>query len=889
MSKLTRLFLFLTLIFVIIISSVFGMEFGNVAVFVDKSTITDIQNISIQLDGDPDKYSLDDKNKIIIWNIHPGVHRLNLLDHDGSMLNHISVNVFPNLSNKIVLSIKNNQFVISDNGFVDQAGHIFTFTQDEMQNIPGELSDGLGLLGSVNNTNYDYSFGSPYIAWGSQHYSRTTDFSQLTLSTYNYDGLLYLSNSDFRTLAPSSSTAPDLAIVNLSDPFGGYGNSEISLISNFNKPNQFKTETVIGERDRKFYRGTAGYKLPNSIGSIFGSVSIENLADAFPNSNVEGILPHNSLDNSEFTIGAGFNISQDIKSDFRMFYHSYRRDIYDHQYYFNQLHAPREEGYLYRGKLSIYGKLPIGLFFDAGLELSGDENETGDGLYFDDIESYQRPNWPGSGNPAYDATGLFWSWDNIEGETPDIDEAHVFDDYNRERSRGWKTNIGLTTNISNSTQLSLDAVYSGSSFRRLQYLFPANRDTFNLVNIGFDRLGNKIKMDGLTEVPEPNFWEISFGAKHITEIYSVIGVIDYLRFNANVLTVKDIYNPLGYDGLDSLELSDLTRAKLKSKIALRFAGYFILRKNLNLFTNFSIKYYPPANRYLFNDYDYLDRKIDYGGYYYVLSYPELDFEQNRIMELGVSVKQNENYFSLSYRNEKSDNLIASTIITNANPHSYSMYLNQATGTWGSSDAIILSFQRKGDNFFNCSIAASLMNFDFEDKRLVGIGRFEPATLYNRPLSTMQKLLSSISFDLAFQYIPGILYTPYHIQYDPVTAYAISSTPAGAFNSRRAKDFLELNVGVTANVLKFAGGSLTFRGEVINVLNRENHLNIWSTSGSPDETGWLNTESGEDFIENNNAINDSSGLTGVERYILASNNPNNFGRPRMFRIIARLEF
>ncbi len=887
MNNLSKLCLFLFLI-IIVASSVYGMEFGNVAIFVDKTTIQDIDSIYAQLEGDTNKYSFESNSQIIIWNIHPGVHQLNLIDKDGNVLNSLSVNVFPNLTNKITLSIKEKQFTVEENGFADAAGHIFTFTQEEIRNLPGEMSDGLGMLGSVNNfsNSDDYSFTSQRnITWTISEVTRGGP-SIASKDIISYDGLQLLTQSGYRAFGLSSSMAPDLAIVNLSDPFGGYNNSEISLISNFNNPNQIKTETVIGERDRKFYRGMAGYNLPNNIGSIFGSVSIENLGDAFPRSNVNGVLPHNSMDNAEFTAGAGVNISPKIKSDFRMFYRNYKSDIYNHYYYFNQTHAPREEGYLYGGKLSVYGKLQDGLFFDAGFALSGDENKTGDGLYFDDVDSYHRENWPGSGNPATDGTGLFWSWDDIEGVTIDIDEAHVFDDYYRERSRGWKANIGLSKNLDNSTQLFLDAAYSGSTFRKLQYLFPANRDTINMIDIGFDRYGNIIDDNGLTELPNPTLLEVFLGAKHITENYTITGALDYLSFNSNVLTVKDIQRPFKYGDSLNMDMPDLTDATPKSKLGFKLAADYALYENIRLFSSFSLKYYIPANKYLFNSLRYYENKIKSGGYYYSFGNPNLEPEKNRAFELGISFNKKNNYFALSYKKEKADDIVQATTVINVDPKSYSLYLNEDKFD---TDVMTFSYQRKGSNFFNCAIAASISDFELAENKIVALGRFNPSVLYKQSSSTMQKILSHLSFDFSFQYQPGVLYTPSQAGYDPVTLFAVTSTPAGAINSSRAKDYIELNLGITANILKFAGGSLIVRGEIINIFNRENHLDVYSTSGSASATNWLTTEAGQDWLEANAIPDDTSGLTGEEKYILASDDPNNFGRPRMFRLIARLEF
>ncbi len=86
-----------------------------------------------------------------------------------------------------------------------------------------------------------------------------------------------------------------------------------------------------------------------------------------------------------------------------------------------------------------------------------------------------------------------------------------------------------------------------------------------------------------------------------------------------------------------------------------------------------------------------------------------------------------------------------------------------------------------------------------------------------------------------------------------------------------------------------GISLDFYVWVMNLLDRDNVLSVYETSGDPDATNWLVTEAGQDWIDANSSVDDSSGLTGEQKYKLASQNPGNYDIPRQIRFGLRMSF
>jgi hypothetical protein len=77
--------------------------------------------------------------------------------------------------------------------------------------------------------------------------------------------------------------------------------------------------------------------------------------------------------------------------------------------------------------------------------------------------------------------------------------------------------------------------------------------------------------------------------------------------------------------------------------------------------------------------------------------------------------------------------------------------------------------------------------------------------------------------------------------------------------------------------------------VLNLLDRDNVLSVYESSGDAISTNWLVTEPGQDWIDANSSVDPLSGLTGEEKYILASQNPGNYDIPRQVRFGIRMSF
>jgi hypothetical protein len=77
--------------------------------------------------------------------------------------------------------------------------------------------------------------------------------------------------------------------------------------------------------------------------------------------------------------------------------------------------------------------------------------------------------------------------------------------------------------------------------------------------------------------------------------------------------------------------------------------------------------------------------------------------------------------------------------------------------------------------------------------------------------------------------------------------------------------------------------------ITNLLDRSNVVDVYDATGEPNNTGWLETPDGQQFIQGHSTIHDASYLTGEQKYNLRQNDPANFDIPRQIRFGMRVGF
>jgi hypothetical protein len=154
---------------------------------------------------------------------------------------------------------------------------------------------------------------------------------------------------------------------------------------------------------------------------------------------------------------------------------------------------------------------------------------------------------------------------------------------------------------------------------------------------------------------------------------------------------------------------------------------------------------------------------------------------------------------------------------------------------------------------------------------------------NAPVS----LLNNVGVNLLGSFASGTPYTPAKL-WNEVTLGAGAAEPIGPINSRVGP--YTFRVDMKANkAISLAGLDLNMYVWVLNLLDRENAIGVYESSGDPQSTTYAQSEEGRAVIEANSEPHDSSGLTAEQKYKLAEQDPELFDTPRIVRFGVELSF
>jgi hypothetical protein len=140
---------------------------------------------------------------------------------------------------------------------------------------------------------------------------------------------------------------------------------------------------------------------------------------------------------------------------------------------------------------------------------------------------------------------------------------------------------------------------------------------------------------------------------------------------------------------------------------------------------------------------------------------------------------------------------------------------------------------------------------------------------------------NLGINTLFNVASGTPYTPTKV-YNEVTLAAVASEPSGPLNSRYGPWSVSLDMKATR---EFTLNKMRLEAYVwgLNLLNNKNPITVYTSTGSPTSTNWLNTEDGQTYLANTTAKD------GARMYDLAQNNPNLYANPRLVRFGLKTSF
>ena len=204
--------------------------------------------------------------------------------------------------------------------------------------------------------------------------------------------------------------------------------------------------------------------------------------------------------------------------------------------------------------------------------------------------------------------------------------------------------------------------------------------------------------------------------------------------------------------------------------------------------------------------------------------------------------------------------------------SYSLSFAQGTGS--------VSNTQRNIAWVGTETPKQTVPLDFDQRHKISLNLDYRLGRGEGPMLAGLRWFEDFGINALFNVASGTPYTPTKV-YNEVTLAAVSSEPNAPLNSRSGPWTVNLDVKASRG---FALAGLRMEGFIwgLNVFDNKNPLTVYSSTGTPVSTNFLNTDDGAAYLA-------GTGEKGARLYDLATSNPNLYANPRLIRFGLRANF
>jgi outer membrane receptor protein involved in Fe transport len=412
---------------------------------------------------------------------------------------------------------------------------------------------------------------------------------------------------------------------------------------------------------------------------------------------------------------------------------------YRHDYRFNIEHTPKYDDRNY----SVFGELTHTInpktFHTLKANWFSTKRIRGDGVHFDDLWAYGRL----GGNPRFDATQLFWLWDDsqldpdslehdvyyplytdVEYETREVqledgttverefisagDESSVWDDLLIRKSSYVGVDWDLVSQVHPNHEVKAGLEFQRHALRRYQHLFPV--DIYQGIEGGFDDidhfgynslaeesddeelnavknpinmaayLQDKFEWEGLVVNAGVRFDYFDYKTKRLVDPLQPLDPYDWATFADTASGLTQEERDAYRQSTQELSEDELEESEAVSRLSPRLGVAFPISDGSVFHFSYGKFFQRPDLQNLYVNYDYLEYKIRTGGYYFAFGNPNLEPEETTAYEAGWQRRLSD-YASLDITAFYKDIKNLTEVVTQpAIPNSFSTYRNVDYGT-----------------------------------------------------------------------------------------------------------------------------------------------------------------------------------------------------------------
>ncbi len=659
--------------------------------------------------------------------------------------------------------------------------------------------------------------------------------------------------------------------------------------------------------------------------------------DRDPKATAGGVLPNNQLDGYTWQGKLRYDLTQQASLRFGMLGSIDKWRQYVRSYIFNADHMPKYEDKNNSAYIKLTHSLSKSTFYELSANYFVTERERGDGVAWNDLYAYGRP----GGNLRFEETSLYRPWDI---DTTEQDESYVYDDYLHRKSSYYGAKFDMTSQVNSSNEIKLGAEYLRHTLRYYNHLVPHkvyyqwefNEDKTDsswvlspqawsdVNNYGYDITGQTELNDGWNAAKHPYEFAFYLQDKFEWEGLIVNAGLRFDYFNANTLRLRNEFVPLDPDkkGFDPdatneeilegqrLTEADLEDATAEKQISPRLGVAYPVSDRTHFRFSYGKFFQRPELQYLYVSYDYLEYMTKVAPYYYPVGNPNLQPEETTAYEVGFTHRLGDNTrldVTAYYKDVRNQTEV---LRLPSLPKGYPTYRNRDYGTVKGIETNLKMRRMRNialDLSYTLSYASGTGSYATTQSNIAWVDSDRPVNVSPLDFDQRHKFtgvidirsakgegpkvgdvfpLEKTGLNVVLNIGSGTPYTPSKV-YNEVTLASVSPNPISTVNSRYGpwtyRVDMKLNRSFTLYDLNFDAYLW-----VLNVFDRKNVLDVYEGTGKPDETGWLATPAGQQFVENFSEPNEF-GYTGEQLYQMKQRTPLNYDIPRLVRFGLRLNF
>lgn len=393
---------------------------------------------------------------------------------------------------------------------------------------------------------------------------------------------------------------------------------------------------------------------------------------------------------------------------------------------------------------------------------------------------------------------------------------------------------------------------------------------------------------------------------------------DYL--NANTDRLRNEERPLDPDGYllpnavateeqrrlgGMLEATDFEKTKAEQKLSPRLGVGFPVSDKTVMHVNYGKFFQRPELQYLYVNTKWLERMVRDHPYYAPVGSPNLKPEETTAYEVGIA-HQLGDFTSLEITAYYKDIQGLTEVVNQSSiPNSFAVYRNYDFGTTKGID-VSLKMRRtrsiSGQLDYSLAFASGTGSYATSQSNIAWTNDERPIRVSPLEFDQRHKLtanmdvragrgqgpkignthiLENAGINFLFTAASGTPYTPIKLV-NEITMGAFSPVPVGPVNSQTGPWTyrLDLKANKTFTVSKLSFDVYVW---VINVFDRENVVEVYEGSGLADNTGWLATSEGQNYVSQ------FASEDGEAKYNIKQRNPMHYDTPRQVRLGLRMNF